>query len=253
MRLSETEALFVEAVQREFGFLVVEYGFVEKPVTWNGEGISVSHVGPVLEVSNFLEAEQNYATFIFPLRDGARLPIFDAEMDERFTYFFVEDLLSTSPPPKGVGSEALSSRAELLNSVAARAAVLRDHIGALSTDDGTMIAAIRDRMRVKHLRDLVQQWTQFVQRVRRGYEGTGPGYVAGVNVRGAIRSLVSWSGNVPREMERELREADAQFDAATDPVALEPGSVRVLPHPRATRWFRRPKGGGSLVGRELLD
>jgi len=248
MPLSKTEELFVDAVRRDFRFLIDEYGFVEKPLTWDGHGISLNHAGSTFEVSNYLEGDEGYTTLVFPLREGSRLPAFDGEMDETFSDFFVEDLLTAESPPKGVASASFADPADLLNAVAARAAVLREHIQTLIADDGPFLALIRDRMRERLLRELVPKWVQFVEQVRRGYRGSGAGYVAGVNNRGAIRSLLSWPGSVPLELERQLRNADAQFDADTEPIALKEGAVRVLPHPRATRWFRRPKGGASLIG-----
>lgn len=249
VRLPPTETLFVEAVRREFGFLTREYGFAEKPLVWSGEGISVNHLSRTIEVSNFLEAHESYTTFIFPLRDGSRLPVFDQDMDEHFAYFFPEELLNRFPIQRGVASAAFPDRDELLRAVATRAALLREHIKTLLLDDGTLLGNIRDRRRERALRELVPKWIEFVDQVRRGYAGPGSAYVAGVNIRGEIRSLLSWPGTIPPTLERELREADAQFDAATEPIAFDAGAVRVLPHPRATRWFRRPKGGGSFVSR----
>ncbi|HET7700696.1 MAG TPA: hypothetical protein VFM06_07520 [Candidatus Limnocylindria bacterium] len=243
--LSPRETQFVEAIRHEFRYLAHDYGLVEKPLWWNAEGISIDHSGMMIEVSNFLEAEQSYTTFLFPLRGGARLPVFDAEMDEPFTYFLIEHLSDDLPP--GVASASFLDETALLTAVAARARFLREHIAALLGDDGSLLAEIRDRRRQKLLQELVPKWLQFVDGVRRGFDGPSSAYVAGINIRGEIRSILSWSGSAPPEMEEQLREADAQFDAATEAVPLEPGSVRVMPHPRAARWFRRPKRRG-LVG-----
>src|SRR5687768_225120 len=150
MRLSETEGLFVAAVQREFRFLVLEHGFIDEPVEWNGQGISVDHVSQTLEVSNYLESGETYTTFIFPLHAGARLPTFDHDMDEPFSFFLVEDLV-TGPPPRGVAAGTFPERDDLLNAVAPRAALLRNHIKALVVDPDTTIAQVRDRRREKLL------------------------------------------------------------------------------------------------------
>lgn len=239
VRLSEAEACFLDAERSRFGFLEREHGFAVVPPSWDGHGVSVIHRHPKLEVVNYLEADEVFLTTLWPLVAGRRLPVFDAENDEPFSSFEVDELVGPAQQQAHPGVAYADVRA-LEAEVARRGGLLRDHIDGLLTDDGTLVRQIRDRIRDTRLRALVPRWIEFVRQVRHGFDDGIAPYVAGVNLRGQIKSLLKWPSEVPPEIAQQLQVADDEFDSATVPIAYATHGG-LYPHPRAVRWWRLPE------------
>ncbi len=237
MKLSEAEAAFVDAVARDFRYLTEKHGFAKNDPKWDGRGISLVHHHDRLDVSNYLEADEQYITLLFPLSEGLRRPIVDSADDETFAYFTMADL-----PGESLTSErtALASVVDLENEVARRADVLSRHVThLLSAED--YAGAVRDRVRLKQLSALIPQWRDFVQLVETGFGDGIAQYVAGVNTRGQIASFLKWPGALPAPLAKQLEAADRKFDATTVPVSFDARGAMHLPHPRARRWWRMPE------------
>ena len=238
MRLSEREACFVDAVRKEFCFLAKDFGFVEQELNWDGQGIRLSYRHPKLEVSNYLESEENYSTTVMPLVGGQAPPIFDDEFDEPFTYFELGEAFGTETEP--LPQRFVDDRA-LEDAVRQRAEIVREHIGAWLADSGAIFREIGSQIREARLIRLIPRWQRFVESIQNGFEGGVTEYVAGVNVRGQINSLLKWPVASHGAPSQQLADADEQFERLTVPMKYAAGASKVSPHPRAQRWWRLPE------------
>ena len=243
MTLSETEAVFAEAIPREFAYLVDEFSFSAETPTINGQGITLSHVHRKLRIANYLEASRDYSTFLIPLRRGKAAALFDNELDEPITFFQADELIGQDDSPDGANTATLvrlTDPRNLEEVVRLRAALLRPYVGDFLSAGDKFLDQVRQRIRDSRLRRLVPGWVEFVESVERGYDGGIAGYVAGVNTRGQIRSLLKVPGEIDPILVLRLKDADARFDRATVPMRNARHQT-VMPHPRALRWWRLPE------------
>jgi hypothetical protein len=239
VKLSEHEACFVDAVHKELGFLVTDHAFTQQNLAWDGQGIKLAHRHPNLEISNYLESEKNYATNVMPLTRGKPPALFDDDFDEPFTYFELAEAFGSDNEP--LPRKFLDDR-DLEQAIARRAQIVRENVSIWLLDDGIAFSAIAIRIKGARLSRLVPRWEQFVASVDRGFDGGIAEYVAGVNLRGQIKSLVlKWPGVSDDELLKRLGVADDTFDRLTVPMKYGSGASKILPHERARRWWRLPE------------
>ncbi|MDQ6720139.1 MAG: hypothetical protein M3003_05005 [Candidatus Dormibacteraeota bacterium] len=218
-------------------------GFVEEELAWDGRGITVAYSQRRLTISNYLEADTLYLTTVMPLKAGKAPPLFDDEDDEPFTYFELTSAFATD----AALPQKFASDRELEQAVAQRAAIVRQHVASWLGDDGRAFREIGARIKAARLRKLIPSWERFVESVERGFEGGIVAYVAGVNVRGQIRSVLKWPGVTPAVDLGRLNAADATFERLTVPMKYAGGAARIIRHPRAKLWWRLPEDPkGSL-------
>jgi len=85
-------------------------------------------------------------------------------------------------------------------------------------------------------------WSQFVERVRAGFDGSFTDYVGGVVARAQLESALKvWKGNRADDPVDEVRRLDRVFDESTEPLKWLAGRNIMVPSPNAKRWWRRPK------------
>ncbi len=239
MNYTEAEAVFVAAVRDQFSFLVTQHGFTEVPATWDGKGITISYSHPALDVSNYLEADEVYLTWIKPRRK-APVQSFDEEWDEPLAAFELADLLSDDDARSDVSEWRFSNARDLEHAISRRSALIRENMSALLSPDQGWVALVGERVKLRRLEKLVADWAAFVNEVAAGYDKSIAKYVAGVNVRGQLKSVLKWPGKADPELLDQLRVLDDRFDRLTTPIAFahRPG---IYPHPRAKRWWRIPE------------
>lgn len=156
MQLNTIETAFVDAVRRDFAFLITDRGFTEQPLDWNGRGISVVHLHPSLKIRNYLEADVFYELRITPLRDGRAPDPFDEQMNRAFVDFTIDELVQADQATDW--ASATNSQypdvEQLEAAVAVRASALRQYLGVLLTDDHSVVGLVRDRLRERQLSSL---------------------------------------------------------------------------------------------------
>jgi hypothetical protein len=242
VQLNKTEATFVDAVHREFGFLATDAGFVEQPVDWDGRGISVVYPHPSLKIKNYLEADVLYEASVTPLKNGTEPDRHDEHFHEIFVDFNIDEITKEGQSRNlDLDQFQYPDVRKLEEAVAVRAALLRENLAALLSDDRPLVGFIRDRVRERQLTSLISRWIEFVARVRDGFGGTVNNYVSGINIRAAIESYLRWPGVIDPEMNQQLRLADGEFDGFTVPMRYAgPPKLSHL-HARARRWWRAPE------------
>lgn len=247
MTLSELEAHFATAVTERFAFLCDDFGCAAFPPTEDGRGVRLVHHMPRLEVRNYLEGDERYETGFLLLSAGRPIQLLDPEGDERFASFDLGDAVGpqAAQAPE-LADGAVADIPSLDKTIGARAAAVRQLIPTLLADDGE-VDNIRSRIKLDRLRFLIPSWREFVSDVASGTVESGMRYVAGVNTRGAIKSLLKWAGQVPNELLSELQRVDSEFDRMTTPLPYARGPG-VFPHPRAKRWWRTPKSPQIVLG-----
>lgn len=239
VRLSEPGAAFVDAIRREFGFLV-DLGFLEQPVGWDGRAVRLIHAHPKLEIVNSLEAEKLYLTLLTPLTEGRRPRPFDDDFNEPFVSFEIEDLPDLDDFKRTqYRRHRYDDIRELEAAVVDRAAEARQFLPQFLSN-GKVLDGIRSTRRTYLLAELIPRWRDFVDRVQAGYDGSISEFITGVNVRGQIESLLKWPGALDTKIGQDVRRADSEFDQLTVPIAHgQQGGL--YPHPRAKRWWRLPE------------
>lgn len=251
LALSDKERVFVDAVTRHFAFLC-DLGFVGDGPLWDGRAVSIVHSHAGVRVRNQLEGEEQYWTTFDLLADGQDVLMFDKDLDERFTMFEIQEILD---PPESMDPRLATWRyrdiSALADAVAARAAYLRQIVEELVARDGAFAARIRDRIKRDRLRVLIPKWEEFTAKIRDGFDGGIADYVAGVNVRGQIGSLLKWPGGTVPEDLAELKAIDQEFLSLTVPVAFgQHGGI--YPHQRARSWWRVPEAPRGRLRDYLL-
>jgi len=242
MHLNTTETAFVDAVRREFGFLVTDGGFIEQPIGWDGQGISVVYLHPSLKIRNYLEANVVYEAWVTPLKNGVEPDRYDEQSNEVFVDFNIDEITQEGQTRKlDLGQFRFPDVEQLEKAVGVRASVVRQNLAALLSDDRPLVGLIRDRVRERQLTSLISRWIEFVARVRDGFGGTVYNYVSGIYIRAAIESYLKWPGVMDPELNQQLRLADDEFDSLTMPMRYAGPSKLSKLSARASRWWRAPK------------
>lgn len=251
MKLTEVEAAFVDAVAREFSFLETKFDCVRRPPQVVGQGVQASYADAKFEYSNYLESDQLYVTMLFPLVGGRRRMTIDESGDEVFSYFSVSDLPAGDPDPL-LEPHTFHTAAELESAVRARARVVREHMSALRANPDGVVGDVAARVKSRRLATLIPQWEAFALRVSGGFDGSLMEYIAGVNIRGELSSVLKWPGDIDTMQRLRISDADATFESATVPGTYGKTRAAVLPHPRARLWWRLPENPQGKLREQLF-
>jgi hypothetical protein len=242
MKLTETDASFLDAVNREFAFLTSEHGFRGGESDWDGRAVLVKHVHPNLEIRNSLEAGTNYMTWFTPLKRGRTPKGFDASLNKLFADFELRQLVRADEALELDDYEKQYREiADLERAVGRRAIASRRYVPLLvGSGRDAEIGRVRESVRENGLRVSLGQWHSFVSEIRDGFDRGITAYVAGVNARGRIAAYLKWPGSVPQDLLKELEALDHEFDELTIPMVYgRKGGL--FPLPNARRWWRLPE------------
>ena len=232
--LNEPEEAFVSIARELFGFLEREWGC---RVVVSGAGtpdIVVLFLNRVVGIEITFMDEARLMLFVLVLRRGKVPPYFG--WSEPYRGFDLDEFILTADPSWKRDVGAVTDTPEQIEAfLRPYAEALRLHGGSLMRGDPVLL----DRMRVGYRRHsvdrLVQGWSDFVNRVERGIDGSMVQYYYEIEGRNALESMLSsWKWDREHDPLEEIAQLDRRFEAATERVSygLGAGSGKFWRKPR---------------------
>lgn len=238
--LAPLESFFLSDVGRAFRYLVDEFGFREEGSTTDAYGVTLRYRGPAIAVDHYFEDDRTYVMWLIPLVGGRVPPYVAEDMSEPFTRFTIKEFFAIRWPegePPILRSPLASSDLSRLLDWYANA--LRVHGAELLRGSITFVARVRESVRSAKAAQLLEEWHKFIERVERGFEGDIAEYRTGVNWRRQLADLLQPTEEPLPLIDRALEDLDRRYEKATAPLGLM--ALKVMPDPRAGRWWRMPK------------